>query len=453
MTLDDPRTQRPRWRPQTFAAFQAPYFARVLISGALWNTTRWMNLFLAAFLAAELTDSPILLQLVGAAIFAPFFFGGAVGGFLSDRFDRRLTVIGYLLFLTPVSLALAGLVLGDAIRVWMLYPFVLVAGFGWVVDLTARRALVADLVGDDLVTNAFSLETLSSSLGGVFGALGGGALVGLVGIGEAYTAIAALHLAAIAVLLTVPSPPRRHRTRRPWRRELRAGIAMLPHHRPLVSILGVTVVVNLFYFPFSALVPEVAEGLGVGAFATGVLSGATTIGATIAAAVVASLARPPRGRIYVLGSLIALVTLPVFALVDVYSVALVALIVSGLGMGGFATMQLTLATTVVEEEARVASWSGRTVTGAFLALAGFVSYNVLGLLNDQIGAAWVEGLRYAVVGSLGAAFLYLGLKAVHLTEMSNRVWKRSSEYGLILAERRRIVDNEVATHDSSRVTE
>jgi len=108
---------------------------------------------------------------------------------------------------------------------------------------------------------------------------------------------------------------------------------------------------------------------------------------------------------------------------------------------------------LMEKESRVASWSVRTVTGPFLALAGFVSYNVLGLLNDQIGAAWVEGLRYAVVGSLGAAFLYLGLKAVHLTEMSNRVWKRSSEYGLILAERRRIVDNEVATHDSSRVTE
>ena len=77
----------------------------------------------------------------------------------------------------------------------------------------------------------------------------------------------------------------------------------------------------------------------------------------------------------------------------------------------------------------------------------------LGLLSEQIGDSWVEGLRYAVVGSLGAVFLYLGLKAVHLTEMSNRVWKRSSEYGLILAERRRIVGNEVATQDSSRVTE
>jgi hypothetical protein len=34
--------------------------------------------------------------------------------------------------------------------------------------------------------------------------------------------------------------------------------------------------------------------------------------------------------------------------------------------------------------------------------------------------------------------LYGGLKAVHLTEMANRVWKRSAEYGLILSERRRL---------------
>jgi len=47
-------------------------------------------------------------------------------------------------------------------------------------------------------------------------------------------------------------------------------------------------------------------------------------------------------------------------------------------------------------------------------------------------------LRYGVVGVIGAFFLYYGLKAVQLTEMANRVWKRASEYRLILAERRRL---------------
>ncbi len=39
---------------------------------------------------------------------------------------------------------------------------------------------------------------------------------------------------------------------------------------------------------------------------------------------------------------------------------------------------------------------------------------------------------------IGAVFLYYGMKAVQLTEMSNRVWKRTAEYNLILTERKRL---------------
>ena len=96
---------------------------------------------------------------------------------------------------------------------------------------------------------------------------------------------------------------------------------------------------------------------------------------------------------------------------------------------------------LMEKESRVASWSVRTVTGPLLAVAGFLSYGALGLLTSLVGAGSVQGMRFVVVGGLGAVFLYLGLKAVHLTEMANRVWKRCAEYGLILAERRRIGRN------------
>ena len=92
----------------------------------------------------------------------------------------------------------------------------------------------------------------------------------------------------------------------------------------------------------------------------------------------------------------------------------------------------------MEKESRVASWSIRTVTGPLLALAGFFAYQVLGALTPRIESTLVSWLQYAVVGLVGGVFLYFGLKAVQLTEMANRVWKRSSEYGLILKERQRL---------------
>ena len=93
---------------------------------------------------------------------------------------------------------------------------------------------------------------------------------------------------------------------------------------------------------------------------------------------------------------------------------------------------------LMEKESRAASWAARTVMAPLVAVVGFATYQVLGTMGAQIQAQWVDLARIVTVGLVGGFFLYYGVKAVHLTEMANRVWKRSAEYGLILAERKRI---------------
>ena len=385
--------------PQTLAAFSVPYFPRLLFCGVLWNISRWMHVFLIFFLAAELTESPFLLQIVGASLFAPFLVGGVVGGVVSDRFDRRLIAIAYFAILIPISAGAAVLVLSDAMRIWMLCPFGLISGASWVVDLTTRRALVADVAGPEFVTNAFSLEALSSSLGGVVGALAGGAVISLIGIGEAYVVSVVLVIATVSVLLTVKSPARRHALRAPWREDLRAGLALLPRHRSLLSILGVTMVMNLFYFSHFSLIPELAEDLHVSALATGLLSAAGMIGAMVAALVIASLPNPRRGPIYVCGALFALACLPVFALADSYPLALAGLIVGGCGLGGFAAMQFTLVTSVAGPDAH-----GRAL-GLMTTVIGVVPFGsiLLGLVAESIG------IGPAIAGSAAVGCLLIVL--------------------------------------------
>jgi hypothetical protein len=101
---------------------------------------------------------------------------------------------------------------------------------------------------------------------------------------------------------------------------------------------------------------------------------------------------------------------------------------------------------LMEKQSRVASWAVRTVTAPILAAAGVISYQVLESFTTRLGEGGVNALRYAVLSVLGAVFLYYGLKAVQLTGMSTRVWKRATEYTLILAERRRLL---VAAHPPS----
>jgi hypothetical protein len=103
-----------------------------------------------------------------------------------------------------------------------------------------------------------------------------------------------------------------------------------------------------------------------------------------------------------------------------------------------AVERLRTISVLMEKESRVASWGTRTMMTPLLALAGFLSYQLLASWNLPAGYEWVASLRYAVVGLLGGYFLYYGLKAVQLTHMANRTWKRSAEYGLILDERRRL---------------
>jgi hypothetical protein len=93
---------------------------------------------------------------------------------------------------------------------------------------------------------------------------------------------------------------------------------------------------------------------------------------------------------------------------------------------------------LMEKQSRVASWGIRTVTGPLLAAAGVALYLLFGILSLRIGESAVTALRYSLIGLLGAWIVYYGLKAVQLTEMSNRVWKRTAEYNLILSERRRL---------------
>jgi hypothetical protein len=100
--------------------------------------------------------------------------------------------------------------------------------------------------------------------------------------------------------------------------------------------------------------------------------------------------------------------------------------------------RLQIISSLMEKQSRVASWGVRTVSGAVLAAAGFLAYQLLGLFATRIGGTTVDQLRYTLVTLVGVAFLYYGLKAVQLTEMANRMWKRWAEYSLILSARRRL---------------
>ena len=395
------RPQEPqRARAGMFVALRVRDYPYLLVSGWLWNMCRWASGFLGAYLANRLSDSARLVQLTGVALWVPLLFGGVLGGMISDRFDRRRTVVTQFLVLIPLAAAMGVAAITEVLRLWMVYPFLVVVGIGWVFDMTSRRAIVYDLVGAERLDNAMALESLSSASGLAIGTLIGGAAIQGVGVGAAYLCLSVLATVALLSFLRVPRVERTTlRTTEAPLQAFLAGFRLLRTERALVSVLGVTAVVNFFYFSFSPLVQVIASDFGVAAFLTGLLAAMLGVGMMVGSATVARQQPRRRGLVYVTGATLAMVVLTGFALSPFYAGSMACLLVSATGMGLFGSTQGTLVMTSVGPELR-----GRALGLLSMAIGTLpLGMIALGELAEIIGARW------AIVTSAGVGLATLGL--------------------------------------------
>ncbi|MFN0088643.1 MAG: MFS transporter [Acidimicrobiales bacterium] len=348
-----------------FASLSNRSFAKLWAAGWMWNLTRWLGVFTGAYLVDQKTESPLLAQLVGVLYWSPMFIGGIVAGGISDRFDRRRTILRQLTAVIPVAFAMTAVVAAGRLEVWMVYVYAVCIGIGSVVDLTNRRALVYDVADRHLITNAMALEAFSMSAGTAIGTFCGGAVIDLVGPWFVYFLIGVCYVTGLVLMTRVPAPPPKpaapaaptpgdapRKGLRVFVAELAEGLRALPANKTLVSLLGVTFLVNLLYFPFMTLVPTFGRLMGVSGTATGLLSASGNVGAAFGALVLAKVQPTRRGAMYVGGSMFALVLLVAFANAGSYRLALAALMCCGLGTACFGSFQAALCMSVTDEHLR-----------------------------------------------------------------------------------------------------
>jgi MFS family permease len=323
-----------------------PGYRPLCVSSWLWHTTRWGGLFSTSYLLTQIANSPLLNQVAGALIFAPMLVGGFLAGIVSDRFDRRRLLLATQLTLIPISLLMFVLVQSGQVRVWMTFPFMFAVGIGALLNMTAQRPLIYETVGDRLAPRALTIETTAQAAAGVFGTLVGGILIEEVGIGASFAGMAILLCLSAALLRVVPSPQAARAGSTPTvslADQARASAELVRGSRRLVAMLGVTVIQNVFYFSFTPIVPVVAKQFGASAVVAGALSAAAGCGQIAAGALLSSRHIQRRGLVFAGGAGVALVSLSVFASAPLLSIAFAALVVSGVGQAGFASMQSLLA--------------------------------------------------------------------------------------------------------------
>jgi predicted MFS family arabinose efflux permease len=391
-----------------FAAFAVAQYGRLWAGGWFGNLTRPMSMFICTYTVNALTDSSFLVQAVGAFGATPMFLGGALGGVISDRLDRKRTILAMTAFMVPVSLLLAAVNFAGSMQAWMVYPFIFLMGIGGMLDMTTRRAMVYDFVGDARATNAVALESLSMTLAFMVGAFAAGAVIDVLGTGEAFLVVAlcygasCLLIRGVAVRQTI-SPETASRS---LLSDLPAGFRYTLGNPVIVSILGVVMVMNLFYFPYQPLVPVFADLLEVNALLAGVLASASAFGSLIATLLIARGLPLRRGVIYVGGATMTFVFLFVFSLAGVYPLAVAAIVLTGAGSAGYMTMLSVLVMVAATPEMR-----GRALGIASMTIGlAPVSMLALGVIAEAVGAS------AAVAGSATIGIVAMLLVTLRLPE-------------------------------------
>ena len=369
--------------------------------GLIYGTVRWLEVLAVAVFVFELTDSPFIVSLMLVLRMSPMIFFGGLIGVLAEKINRRqLLLIGFWGVATSCAV-LSLLVLTDEIELWHIGLGAFLNGMIWSADYAVRRTLLGDIAGNNNVGVAMSLDSATTNVSRMLGPLLGGVIYAAIGLQGTYLVGLVLFSSAIYFIQTMtyrPGPALAMGSK--FFTDLREGLRYIRSNRVITMVLTVTVVLNFFGFPFVAMVPVIGnEELGLNPVFIGMLASAEGGGAFVGAIFATLFAQPGHyRRLFVYGATIFLCGILVFSFSSGFTVSLVVLLIGGLGVAGFSTMQATIMYLEAPPEMR------SRILGV---LAFCIGASPIGLLNVGWLAEWL-GPSTAVAVLASGGLLGLG---------------------------------------------
>ncbi|MGB2938937.1 MAG: MFS transporter [Candidatus Dormiibacterota bacterium] len=387
---------------QTFRALTARNYRLFFFGQIVSVSGTWMQIVAQAWLVLKLSNSGAALGLVIAAQTLPVLIGGAWGGVIADRVDRRRLLVLTQSVAAVLALTLGVLTLTGTVQLWMVV--LLAAGLGCVnmVDIPTRQAFVMEMVDQEHLTNAISLNSVVMNAGRVVGPAIAGLLIVTVGIGFAFLANALSYAAVIVGLLAIRGADL-HRTPRSPRTpgQLMEGLRYVWGNPELRTPLLMMALVGTFAYEFTVSLPLLARyTFDVGAGGLGLMNSVMAGGAVVGGLVTAARARPSAKRLAIAallfgGSLVLAAAAPNFAIVLVLMA----------GAGAASIFFAAMANTSIQLAAS-AEMRGRVMALYAIAFMGSTPIGgpIVGLVGQAVdprAALALGGLATIVAGLFG----------------------------------------------------
>lgn len=280
---------------------------RLWAGGALVsNIGTWMQRIAQDWLVLTvLTDhSGTAVGITTGLQFLPMLLLGPYAGVLADRYRKRLILLWAQTAMGLIGLAVGLLVVSGSAQLWQVYVAALCLGLASAVDGPARQAFVSELVGQEHLANAVSLNAASFNTARLTGPAIAGLLIAWIGTGPVFLLNAASFAAVLLSLWRIrtselsPSVPASR-----GGHQVAEGLAYVRRRPHLMLILTMVGILGAFgmNFPITNALMSTAE-FGMGPEEFGLLGSIMAVG-TLAGALLAARRSGPRLHLLLGGAL------------------------------------------------------------------------------------------------------------------------------------------------------
>ena len=347
----------------------------------------------------DLTGSSLAVTLVGVGFAPPMLLFSLFGGVVSDRFDNKNIIQLGQLGVIAITTFIAISIFTNTITIYHLIIVSFFQGTFWAFMMPARQSIIAELVDENQLNNAVSLNAAGMSLTTMVSPAIGGLVYHYFGPGMTYVLITFFCVIAIISTSMIPKSKTKVQKKSKVLGEIKEVFLILKDNTLLLYLIMLALVTTLLSLPTRTLfAPYASELLSGGALEVGLMLASIGGGALIGTLVAASIPqKTKKGKFILLTSLLSGLSILVlgFSSITIFSIFLCFFL--GLGDAGRRSLNPSM---IIEKTPN--EYRGR-VMGFYAMSFGFIPLGAIpmGIISDKYG--------------VNIAFIFSGLALIIFT--------------------------------------
>jgi len=347
----------------------------------------------------DLTGSSLAVTLVGVGFAPPMLLFSLFGGVVSDRFDNKNIIQLGQLGVIAITTFIAISIFTNTITIYHLIIVSFFQGTFWAFMMPARQSIIAELVDENQLNNAVSLNAAGMSLTTMVSPAIGGLVYHYFGPGMTYVLITFFCIIAIISTSMIPKSKTKVQKKSKVLGEIKEVFIILKDNTLLLYLIMLALVTTLLSLPTRTLfAPYASELLSGGALEVGLMLASIGGGALIGTLIAASIPqKTKKGKFILLTSLLSGLSILVlgFSSITIFSIFLCFFL--GLGDAGRRSLNPSM---IIEKTPN--EYRGR-VMGFYAMSFGFIPLGAIpmGIISDKYG--------------VNIAFIFSGLALIIFT--------------------------------------